>query len=85
MADCILKHDTTLCHNGTRDFTCSIADKICAWDNYDYSDPNTTRVAYLIPGTEAKILKEKFPGVLVELEDGTQYWVCEWDVHKIDG
>lgn len=82
MADCILLHDTTLCCKG---FRCQFIDKICAWDNYDYSDPNTNMIKHLVPGTKVQILKKKFPGVLVELEDGSQYWICQWDVHKTIG
>jgi hypothetical protein len=73
MDNCILRHD----------FNCPHADKVCAYINYDYSDPDTKLVKYLEPGTKAKILSRKFPGVLVEIEDGSQYWVCEWDVHNV--
>lgn len=85
MADCVLEHDSSLCHSGPCDYSCSIADKICAWDGYDYSNPSTKRIAYLVPGTKAKILQKKFPGVLVELENGSQYWICQWDVRETAG
>jgi len=75
MADCVLRHD----------FSCLHAGKVCAWDSYDYSDPKTKLVTHLEPGTSAKIISRKFPGILVKISDGTQYWVCEWDVYKIGG
>jgi hypothetical protein len=56
---------------------------VCAWDNYDYSDPKTKLIKYLEPRTKAKILQRRFPGILIDLEDGSQYWICEWDVHLI--
>jgi hypothetical protein len=78
MADCILRHDC--------DFTfCSLRGSVCAWDDYDYSAPETKLVKSLAQNTNAKIIERKFPGILVELEDGSQYWICEWDVHEIGG
>lgn len=75
MVDCILDHR----------FDCPYKDHVCAWDDWDYSDPKTNVVKYLTPGTKAKILQKKSPGVLVELEDGSQHWICEWDVHTQEG
>lgn len=71
MKDCVLEHR----------FNCSHGNRVCAWDDYDYSAPTTNLVKYLPPATKAKIISEKFPGVLVLLEDNSQYWICEWDVH----
>jgi len=74
MDNCILRHN----------FNSFYEDKICVWDSYDYSDPRTKLVKYLKSGTKAKILSRKFPGILVEINDGSQYWVCEWDVQFFD-
>lgn len=63
------------------DFNCSHNKKICAWDDFDYSDPKTNLIKHLEPETIVKVIKRKFPGILVELKDGSQYWVCKWDVH----
>ena len=68
----VLRHQFDCSHNGV----------VCAWDDFDYSNPKTNLVKYLEPGTKATIIRRKFPGVLVELNDGSQYWICKWDVHK---
>jgi hypothetical protein len=71
---CILLHD----------FDCGCSNYVCAWSDWDYSDPKTDLVKRLPPNTKAKILDKKSPGVLVEISDGTQYWICEWDVHSTE-
>jgi hypothetical protein len=69
-------------------FTCEACGKtttpttVSVYDSFDYSDPKTKPIKYLEPGTKAKIIKKKFPGILIQLEDGFQGWVCEWDVHE---
>jgi len=68
---CILQHN----------FNCPHNHKVCAYDDFDYSDPKTNLIKYLKSETPAKIITRKYPGILVELNDGSQYWVCEWDVH----
>jgi hypothetical protein len=76
--NCILHHNCNLKY-----IKCTLPiDKICAWDDYDYSDPRTKLIKYLKSDTKATIIRRKFPGILVEIDDGSQYWICEWDVYQ---
>jgi hypothetical protein len=55
-------------------------DTLIVWDDYDYSDPNTTHVGHFLVGDEVEILERKFLGILVQWANGRTGWVCEWNV-----
>lgn len=59
-------------------------DRIPIWSNHDYSDPKTRCIGHVCILGPAKVLKRKFPGVLVQWDNGYTGWVNEWNVEEIN-
>ena len=58
-------------------------DRIPIWSRHDYSDPNTQLIGHVCIPAPAKVLERKFPGVLVQWENGYSGWVNEWNTEIV--
>jgi hypothetical protein len=52
------------------------------WDNPDYSNPNTNLIGHLLPGIEIRIIDKRFPGCLIEEENGQRFWINKWNIKE---